>query len=141
MRLGAMVTGVMYRYPGILIKQVTTLNVLSKGRGFLGIGAAWHEHEHRAFAGTLTLSPDGQRLWAFQAGSTQLAAIDLKNLHPVPLLMDRAIHSVHDIARADGGRSLIAVHAIGTWGATVLDARAPDTANSRLFSALLLEGL
>jgi len=49
MRLGAMVTGVMYRYPGILIKQVTTLNVLSKGRGFLGIGAAWHEHEHRAF--------------------------------------------------------------------------------------------
>jgi alkanesulfonate monooxygenase SsuD/methylene tetrahydromethanopterin reductase-like flavin-dependent oxidoreductase (luciferase family) len=48
-RLGALVTGVMYRYPGILIKQVTTLNVLSKGRGFLGIGAAWHEREHRAF--------------------------------------------------------------------------------------------
>jgi F420-dependent oxidoreductase-like protein len=49
MRVGALVTGVTYRYPGILIKQVTTLNVLSKGRGFLGIGAAWHEHEHRAF--------------------------------------------------------------------------------------------
>ncbi len=49
MRLGSMVTGVMYRYPGILIKQATTLNVLSKGRGFLGIGAAWHEHEHHAF--------------------------------------------------------------------------------------------
>jgi F420-dependent oxidoreductase-like protein len=49
MRVGSLVTGVMYRYPGILIKQVTTLNVLSKGRGFLGIGAAWHEHEHRAF--------------------------------------------------------------------------------------------
>jgi F420-dependent oxidoreductase-like protein len=49
MRIGALVTGVMYRYPGILIKQATTLNVLSKGRGFLGIGAAWHEQEHRAF--------------------------------------------------------------------------------------------
>jgi len=49
MRIGALVTGVTYRYPGILIKQATTLNVLSKGRGFLGIGAAWHEHEHRAF--------------------------------------------------------------------------------------------
>jgi F420-dependent oxidoreductase-like protein len=49
MRLGALVTGVMYRYPGMLIKQMTTLNVLSKGRAFLGIGAAWHEHEHRAF--------------------------------------------------------------------------------------------
>jgi len=48
-RVGALVTGVTYRYPGILIKQATTLNVLSKGRGFLGIGAAWHEHEHRAF--------------------------------------------------------------------------------------------
>jgi F420-dependent oxidoreductase-like protein len=48
-RVGALVTGVTYRYPGILIKQVTTLNVLSQGRGFLGIGAAWHEHEHRAF--------------------------------------------------------------------------------------------
>lgn len=48
-RLGSQVTGVMYRYPGVLVKQVTTLNVLSKGRGFLGIGAAWHEHEHHAF--------------------------------------------------------------------------------------------
>lgn len=49
MRVGSLVTGVMYRYPGILIKQVTTLNVLSKGRGFLGIGAAWFEREHHAF--------------------------------------------------------------------------------------------
>ena len=49
MRVGALVTGVMYRYPGVLLKQVTTLNVLSKGRGFLGIGAAWHEREHHAF--------------------------------------------------------------------------------------------
>jgi F420-dependent oxidoreductase-like protein len=49
MRVGSLVTGVMYRYPGVLLKQVTTLNVLSKGRGFLGIGAAWHEREHHAF--------------------------------------------------------------------------------------------
>jgi F420-dependent oxidoreductase-like protein len=48
-RLGVQVTGVTYRYPGILIKQVATLNVLSKGRGFLGIGAAWFEKEHHAF--------------------------------------------------------------------------------------------
>ncbi len=49
MRVGTLVTGVTYRHPGVLIKQATTLNVLSKGRGFLGIGAAWHEHEHHAF--------------------------------------------------------------------------------------------
>jgi F420-dependent oxidoreductase-like protein len=48
-RVGALVTGVTYRHPGILVKQATTLNVLSKGRGFLGIGAAWHEREHHAF--------------------------------------------------------------------------------------------
>ncbi len=44
--LGAMVTGVTYRHPGILIKQVTTLDVLSGGRAWLGIGAAWYEREH-----------------------------------------------------------------------------------------------
>jgi F420-dependent oxidoreductase-like protein len=47
--MGSMVTGVTYRHPGVLIKQATTLNVLSKGRGFLGIGAAWFEKEHHAF--------------------------------------------------------------------------------------------
>jgi F420-dependent oxidoreductase-like protein len=44
--LGTMVTGVTYRYPGILIKLVTTLDVLSRGRAWLGIGAAWFEREH-----------------------------------------------------------------------------------------------
>ncbi len=46
-RLGTMVTGVIYRYPGILIKTVTTLDVLSGGRAILGIGAAWNEREAR----------------------------------------------------------------------------------------------
>ena len=46
-RLGTMVTGVTYRHPGILVKTVTTLDVLSGGRSYLGIGAAWNEQEHR----------------------------------------------------------------------------------------------
>lgn len=45
--LGVMVTGVTYRHPGILLKTVTTLDVLSGGRAWLGIGAAWFEEEHR----------------------------------------------------------------------------------------------
>jgi F420-dependent oxidoreductase-like protein len=45
--LGTMVTGVTYRHPGLLIKTVTTLDVLSSGRAWLGIGAAWNEEEHR----------------------------------------------------------------------------------------------
>ena len=43
--LGTLVTGVVYRHPGILIKTVTTLDVLSGGRACLGIGAAWNERE------------------------------------------------------------------------------------------------
>ncbi|MEP6985690.1 MAG: LLM class F420-dependent oxidoreductase [Chloroflexota bacterium] len=39
------VTGVVYRHPGILAKLVTTLDVLSQGRAWLGIGAAWNERE------------------------------------------------------------------------------------------------
>jgi F420-dependent oxidoreductase-like protein len=47
--LTMLVTGVMYRYPGILAKTVTTLDVLSGGRSMFGIGAAWYEREHLAF--------------------------------------------------------------------------------------------
>lgn len=44
-RLGTLVTGVVYRHPGILVKTVTTLDNLSGGRVYLGIGAAWNERE------------------------------------------------------------------------------------------------
>lgn len=44
-KLGTLVTGVVYRHPGILVKTVSTLDVLSGGRAYLGIGAAWNEQE------------------------------------------------------------------------------------------------
>src|ERR1044071_6274976 len=46
-KLGTLVTGVTYRNPAILAKIVTTLDVISSGRAFLGIGAAWFDVEHR----------------------------------------------------------------------------------------------
>jgi F420-dependent oxidoreductase-like protein len=46
-KLMTLVTGAVYRHPGILAKIVTTLDVLSGGRAWLGIGAAWNEEESR----------------------------------------------------------------------------------------------
>lgn len=45
-QLRLLVTGVTYRHPGLLAKIVSTIDVLSSGRGELGIGAAWYEREH-----------------------------------------------------------------------------------------------
>src|SRR4051794_10663379 len=49
--LGTLVSGVTYRWPGILAKTVTTLDVLSGGRAWFGIGAAWNQHEHEGLGG------------------------------------------------------------------------------------------
>ena len=46
-KLLTLVTGAVYRHPGVLAKIITTLDVLSGGRAWLGIGAAWNEEESR----------------------------------------------------------------------------------------------
>jgi F420-dependent oxidoreductase-like protein len=57
--LHALVTGVTYRQPGLLAKQVSTLNVLSGGRVGLGIGAAWNEDESQGLG--FAFPPTAQR--------------------------------------------------------------------------------
>ncbi len=47
--LGVLVTGVIYRHPSVLMKMVNTLDILSGGRTYLGIGAAWYEEEAKGF--------------------------------------------------------------------------------------------
>jgi F420-dependent oxidoreductase-like protein len=46
-KLLTVITGVIYRHPGLLSKAITTLDVLSGGRAVLGIGAGWNEEESR----------------------------------------------------------------------------------------------
>ncbi len=89
---------------------------------------------------TLSIAPDGGRVWAYEQGGMDLSSIDFKTLNPIPLRTDLPISAVYDVARAGGGRSLLAMHMQGTVGATVFDALAPDTATSRRIPALLLEG-
>jgi F420-dependent oxidoreductase-like protein len=59
-KLGTLVTGVTYRHPGVLVKIATTLDVLSRGRSYLGIGAAWNEDEHRGLG--IPFPPLGERM-------------------------------------------------------------------------------
>jgi len=58
-QLTAMVTGTHFRYPGVLAKMVTTLDVLSGGRAWLGIGAGHYEEEARALG--IPFPPLGER--------------------------------------------------------------------------------
>jgi F420-dependent oxidoreductase-like protein len=58
-KLGTLVTGVTYRNPAMLVKLVTTLDVISKGRAILGIGAAWNEDESKGLG--IPFPPLGER--------------------------------------------------------------------------------
>ena len=59
-KLGTLVAGVTYRNPALLASMVTTLDVISKGRALLGIGAAWNEAEHVGMG--FEFPPIGQRM-------------------------------------------------------------------------------
>lgn len=59
-KLGALVTGVTYRNPALLAKIVTTLDVITRGRAILGIGAAWYDVEHEGMG--FEFPPAGERL-------------------------------------------------------------------------------
>jgi len=59
-RLGALVTGVTYRHPSLLAAEVVTVDQVSGGRVNVGLGAAWHEEEHRRLG--FDFPPTGERI-------------------------------------------------------------------------------
>ncbi len=94
-RLGLMVGGVHYRLPGLWVKAATTLDVLSGGRAWLGIGAAWNEDESRSLG--FPFPPLGERfemleetlriaheMWQGERGSE--AAFDGRQYHATRLM-------------------------------------------------------
>jgi len=103
--LQLLVTGVTYRHPGLLVKIVSTLDVLSGGRAVLGLGAAWNEEEHRGLG--VPFPPLRERferleetlrivrqMWSdddgpFEGKHYQLARTicSPQPLHPVPIML------------------------------------------------------
>jgi alkanesulfonate monooxygenase SsuD/methylene tetrahydromethanopterin reductase-like flavin-dependent oxidoreductase (luciferase family) len=73
LRLGTLVTPVTFRAPGILAKTVATLDVLTGGRAFCGIGAGWWDREHAAFG--LPFPPAAARLDQLEVAIETLRAL------------------------------------------------------------------
>jgi alkanesulfonate monooxygenase SsuD/methylene tetrahydromethanopterin reductase-like flavin-dependent oxidoreductase (luciferase family) len=61
-KLGTLVTGIIYRYPSILAKMGATLHVLSKGKLLMGIGAGWNEEESLAYGIASSFPSNRERL-------------------------------------------------------------------------------
>jgi hypothetical protein len=91
---------------------------------------------------SLSVAPDGERLWAFVPGDRRLTSVNLDDLHPVTVSAQRPIQSVFDIANATGGRSTLVLHNVDqSLGVTVLNALAPDGADTRFYGGLIYGGL
>jgi alkanesulfonate monooxygenase SsuD/methylene tetrahydromethanopterin reductase-like flavin-dependent oxidoreductase (luciferase family)/predicted kinase len=73
LRLGTLVSPVTFRAPGVLAKAIATLDVLTGGRAFCGLGAGWWEREHAAFG--LPFPPAGQRLDQLEVAIETLRAL------------------------------------------------------------------
>jgi alkanesulfonate monooxygenase SsuD/methylene tetrahydromethanopterin reductase-like flavin-dependent oxidoreductase (luciferase family)/predicted kinase len=73
LRLGTLVSPVTFRAPGIVAKAVATLDVLSGGRAFCGLGAGWWLREHQTFG--LDLPPAPARLAQLQVTIETLRAL------------------------------------------------------------------
>ena len=73
LRLGTLVTPATFRPPGITAKAAATLDVLSGGRAFVGVGAGWWEREHRGFG--LQFPAARERLDALETGIETMRAL------------------------------------------------------------------
>jgi F420-dependent oxidoreductase-like protein len=99
-RLGTMVTGVVYRAPALLIKAVTTLDVVSGGRAYMGIGAGWNEEEAIGLGLTSPLeSGRFERLEETLKIAKQMWAGDRKPFHGKYYQLEKPISSPQPISK------------------------------------------
>ena len=98
--LYTLVTGVVYRAPGLLAKAVTTLDVLSGGRAWLGIGAAWNEDESRGLG--LDFPPTAERFERLEEAlqiCLQMWSDDESPYHGKHYQLERTLNSPQSLSR------------------------------------------
>ncbi|WP_061297699.1 LLM class F420-dependent oxidoreductase [Herbidospora cretacea] len=99
-RLLTLVTGVVYRQPGLLAKIITTLDVLSGGRAWLGIGAAWNEEESKGLG--FPFPPVAERFEILEEAlqiCLQMWAGDEKPYTGRHFTLDRPLNSPQSVTR------------------------------------------
>jgi alkanesulfonate monooxygenase SsuD/methylene tetrahydromethanopterin reductase-like flavin-dependent oxidoreductase (luciferase family) len=138
LRLGTLVTPVTFRAPGILAKTVATLDVLTGGRAFCGIGAGWWDREHAAFG--LPFPPAGARLDQLEAAIETLRALWAPGTKPYQgerislpetTCYPRPVSAVPIIVGGSGERRTLRIAARLATAATSRPTSAPWTASWR----------
>ncbi len=100
LRLGTLVTGVTYRHPGILVKTATALDVLSQGRAYFGVGAAWNEQEHQGLGVPFPpLAERFERLEELLQIARQMWAGDERPYHGKHYSLERPLNSPTSVQR------------------------------------------
>jgi F420-dependent oxidoreductase-like protein len=93
-RLGTLVTGATYRPPALLVKAVTTVDVLSGGRAWFGVGAGYHEDEARGMG--LPLPPVAERFQRLEEAlriAIQMWSGDTAAFHGDHYALERPLNS------------------------------------------------
>ncbi|MHA2090121.1 MAG: LLM class F420-dependent oxidoreductase [Candidatus Kariarchaeaceae archaeon] len=135
-KLGTLVTGVHYREPAFLVKQATTLDVVSGGRGYFGVGAGWYKEESEAYGfhfGTFKERFEKleealqitKKMWSDESGPFEGKHYQLKDVHNSPQPIN--------------GKMPIMIGGMGEKKTLRMVAQYADTTN--LFGRAGLEGL
>ncbi|WP_433781194.1 TIGR03560 family F420-dependent LLM class oxidoreductase [Actinomycetospora sp. CA-101289] len=127
LRLGTLVAGVTFRPPALLIKAVTTLDVLSGGRAWLGVGAGYHQEEAEATG--LPLPPTPERFGHLEDTLRLAQQMWRGDTSPFTGTHHRAAHPVSSPAPLTRPRPPILVGGMGERQTLRLVARYADACN------------
>jgi F420-dependent oxidoreductase-like protein len=144
-RVGHLVTGNTYRNPAILARQAVTVDHISQGRLNLGIGAAWHEQEHRGYG--LAFPSAGERvrrldescqiirqLWTETTPTFEGRYYQLHQAHSEPKPLQKPFPTIHIAAGGDNMLRVVARHA-NVWCSTASTSEDFREKNARLAQA------